>query len=198
MTKIHKMKIIISLLILLFIFSCKKDSATIVEENIILVDGLKNIDTIVKPIVKTPNIKNYKTYCNDRFQFCIEYPLNFKPQGESFNGDGQVFKTLDEKAQITVYGSLPILDVTESLEQLYQMTTNKKIITYKVFKKNYFIISYYDEEGNIVYEKTIFKKINDYLGNGPTDVFQTLMITYPKNQSDLYDSYCEKIVSILK
>jgi hypothetical protein len=193
------MKLIFYSVFLFFLFSCKKDNATKVEENIIINDSLTKIDTVVKPKAQTPKTKNYKTYCNDRFQFCIDYPSSFIPQEEPINGDGRTFLSRDEKAQITAYGGFALVDVSATLNQYFEMVTSEIELSYKVLKKDYFIISYFNKNGDIVYSKTILKKIA-YMGSGEkdTDVFQTLMITYPENQADLYNSYCEKIVSILK
>jgi hypothetical protein len=188
------MKLIIYSAILFFIFSCKNDSPTKREENIIINDSLTKIDTVVKPTAQTPKTKNYKTYCNDRFQFCIDYPSSFIPQEEPINGDGRTFQSRDEKAQITAYGGFALVDVSATLDQYFEMVTSDIELSYKVLKKDYFIISYFNKNGDIVYSKTILKKIA-YMGSGEkdTDVFQTLMITYPKNQTHLYDSYCKKI-----
>jgi hypothetical protein len=189
------MKLIIYSAILFFIFSCKNDSPTKREENIIINDSLTKIDTVVKPTAQTPKTKNYKTYCNDRFQFCIDYPSSFIPQEEPINGDGRTFLSRDEKAQITAYGGFALVDVSATLDQYFEMVTSDIELSYKVLKKDYFIISYFNKNGDIVYSKTILKKIA-YMGSGEkdTDVFQTLMITYPKNQTHLYDSYCKKIM----
>lgn len=136
---------------------------------------------------------DYRKYCNKRFDYCIDYLKNFVPQKESSNQDGQVFLSNDKKAKIRTYGAFPIEGVNNTLKDEYILSKSNYEITYEVIKNNWFIISGFNKDGEIFYRKTRLKKIRDYLGNGSNNVFQTLMITYPKNQSKLYSKYCEKI-----
>src|SRR5213080_1144280 len=47
----------------------------------------------------------YRTYANARFDYSISYPASLLiPQGESANGDGQVFRARDGSAEMRVYG----------------------------------------------------------------------------------------------
>lgn len=139
----------------------------------------------------------YQTYCNERFNFCIDYPSKFIPQGESYNGDGQSFMSEDNKTAIVAYGNLAVTDVSDNINKVYNTAIIDDNITYKILKRNYFIISGYDKNGNIFYRKTVSKKIN-YFGNENTEIFQTLMISYPENQKNVYAEYCQKISKSFK
>lgn len=137
-------------------------------------------------------------YCNDRYSFCIQYPESFKAQGESANGDGQVFLSADGQAEVRAYGALEVEDVRGNLMQEYALVTGDLRVSYKVVKPGWFIVSGIDKDGNISYRKTVRKKIQ-YLGDEAlaTWVYQTLMITYPENQQKLYGSYCGVIAKSL-
>lgn len=133
----------------------------------------------------------FAKYCNARFNFCIEYPNSFERQSEPENGDGLIFLSRDKSTEIPAFGSLAVEDF-DKLDQEYSIAVSDLRVTYKVITKDWFIFSGIDKKGKIVYRKTRKKKI-DYMGQGATYVFQTLMITYPQSQNQLYKPYCIKI-----
>ncbi|CAM3774653.1 hypothetical protein FLGE108171_14595 [Flavobacterium gelidilacus] len=185
------MKIAIALLILVMTFSCKNEKQpTNINSNQIN-DTISKIEHKADKIEFEENL--YYKYCNVRYDFCIDYPKNFISQGESYNGDGQVFISKDKKAQISTFGSMSLVDVTPTIKHVFDMSNNDKRITYKVLKKDYFIVSGFNENGDIFYQKTLSKKVENSNNNNQPDFYQTLMITYPKNQSDIYAEYCKKI-----
>jgi hypothetical protein len=184
----------LTLIILSIIFSsCKNDKNT---QN-------KNIDQKKDSIseIKLKDTKAdlegiiYNEYCNERYDFCMEYPKDFIPQGESYNGDGQVFISKDKKVQISTFGSMSIIDVNPTIKDHFEMASKDEKITSKVLKKDFFIISGYDKNGNIFYQKTLSKNFEDIKEYKSPDYYQTLMIIYPKNQSDEYSEYCKKIAN---
>lgn len=138
--------------------------------------------------------KNYKNYCNARFQFCIDYPKDFTAQSESDNGDGCVIISNDEKTEIRTYGSLENEEINNLTQELKFLNKESKI-TYKLIGKNYFIVSGINKDGKIFYRKTKLTKLNNYFNTGPAKVLQTLTITYPKSQADQYANYCKLIAS---
>lgn len=134
-------------------------------------------------------------YCNARFSYCVPYPASFIAQEESANGDGKVIVAKDGKAEIRAFGSLVVTE-EDHLKEAFKLATSHLKLAYKVIKKDVFIISGTDKEGNVVYRKTVLKKI-DYMGTGDTQVLQTLMITYPPGQQALYAPYCVEIARSL-
>lgn len=138
---------------------------------------------------------DYVSYCNSRFNFCIEYPASFSKQSKPDNEDGLTFLSGDRKTEIKAFGSLAV-EPFEELSQELALASTDKNVTYKAVKKDWFIISGTDEEGNIFYQKTVKKKIN-HMDSGEAYVFQTLMIRYPASQKHLYNSYCQKIAKSL-
>lgn len=168
------------LVILGLLFSCHNNEQQ---------DSKKDINSISK--------QDYKQYCNQRYQFCIEYPSNFIPQGVASNGDGQIFSSKDGKTEIRSYGNLIVEDIS-SLEESYLTELKDVNITYKKKGDDFFVVSGFEGD-NIFYRKSIQRKI-DYLltGKKDTDILTTFTITYPKNQKDQYDFYCKKINKDLK
>ena len=136
--------------------------------------------------------KNYNKYCNARLQFCVEYPKEFKGQGEPTNGDGQIFLSEDKHSEIRAFGHIAVEDF-DKIEQEYKTASNGINVTYKLIKKTWFIFSGIDKNGQIIYSKTVKKKLMNYMNNDSQEVFQTLMITYPSSQKNLYNTYCDKI-----
>jgi hypothetical protein len=135
----------------------------------------------------------YHTYYNSRFGYSIAYPKNILyPQGESENGDGQKFLSKDADASLIVYGSNNVLN--ESLEDLYfkesrgGMDENpKKIVTYKVLKNNWFVVSGYNS-GKVFYQKTILYK----------DQFISFHFEYPESKKNIFDPITKHIASSFK
>jgi len=126
----------------------------------------------------------YKTYNNKRFEYSISYPNNILyPQGEADNGDGQKFISKQEDAILLVYGSHNIDDQTikEHYQQNSQSKTEEnpsKIVTYRVLKENWFVISGYVSGNLIFYQKTILNN----------DQFKTFYFEYPETQKNHYNS----------
>ncbi|NML40152.1 hypothetical protein HHL17_23335 [Chitinophaga sp. G-6-1-13] len=145
-----------------------------------------------------------KQYCNNRFQFCMEYPDDFKANGESGNGDGQTFSAPKSTAKIWAYGHLALdpRDLDENadpdpLKHEFKTSTEGLKLAYKVIKPNFYIFSGTNDKGDIVYCKTARHKIN-YMGSPDSEVLQSIMIIYPAAEQDKYKDYCTYIAGSLK
>src|SRR5437588_5064694 len=56
---------------------------------------------------------DYRTYTNARFGYSISYPASvLVPQGESDNGDGQIFRSRDGHAEMRVFGRYNVQNET--------------------------------------------------------------------------------------
>ena len=131
---------------------------------------------------KTTNEKvSYDTYTNPRFGFSILYPTFLTPKPEPENGDGRIFSKGDE--EMSVFASYNVLD--DSIEELFKECKNSYIgtVSYAVQKDNWFVVSGTNEEGTILYRKTILTD----------DVEYTLNLLYPKAKKQLYDEIVEKV-----
>ncbi|MFY9310030.1 MAG: hypothetical protein WAQ28_13370 [Bacteroidia bacterium] len=94
----------------------------------------------------------FDTYCNKRFHFCIDYPKDFIPQGESYNQDGQIFISKDSLTEIRAYGA-HVMDESETASDHFAACATGIKVSYKVIKDGWFIFSGIDKNGKIVYEK---------------------------------------------
>jgi len=139
--------------------------------------------------------KGYSSYCNSKFDFCIQYPSSFKKLPPPENGDGLIFISADSLAEIRAYGSL-VAALDNGLSDEYSFATTSLDITYKRMTDHSFIISGMNKDNRIIYRKTSISKIR-YMGEPGTQVFRTLMIEYPASQSAQYEEYCRRISNSL-
>ena len=105
---------------------------------------------------------NASTYCNPRFQFCVDYPSSLKTQyPESINGDGRIFKLVGSKADIRAYGTHAPGVFYDSDQQylasLKSEYSKENSITYQKKKQNSYTISGYTSSGNIFYDHIVVK-----------------------------------------
>ncbi len=127
----------------------------------------------------------YDTYCNSRFDYCVEYPTILTPQPEADNGDGRIFISKNKKVTLFAWGSNSL---DEDLASQLENTVRDKKVVYKAVKKDWFIISGYNKDGNIFYQKTI-------LSDG---IFKTILLEYPIAEKPTYDKVCEKLAKSFK
>src|SRR6476660_5925357 len=67
----------------------------------------KKVDSNTVQTQVTENALIFDTYCNVRFDYCIQYPKEIVyPQPESENGDGRVFKNKQGDVVLTVFGRM--------------------------------------------------------------------------------------------
>lgn len=122
---------------------------------------------------------DYINYTNEKFGYSVKYPSNLKKHEENENGSEL---TETDGFNMKVYGNN---NIAASLDELYSNERQKhKDVTYKVKKKNWFVISGYDSE-IMFYIKKIMGK----------DASYTLEITAP---SSLRDKYYDVIAVISK
>lgn len=141
-----------------------------------------------RPGSHAPTRITYGDYVNVRFRYAVVYPNRvLYPQGEPDNGDGQKFMSAHADAVLTVFGRYNALD--ESLESLYDEAARgglpdhpKRVVTYRIFKKDWFVISGHDGS-QIFYEKTLMNK----------DVIRSLDFVYPEQRKSFFDPIAARI-----
>ncbi len=109
----------------------------------------------------------YKNYLNQKYGFSVDYPSEIlTPEGESDSGDGQVFRSKKTPNNtLTVYRDylgLTDPDTKLTLEISYKNYLNAlnekgngRTITYKKLNKTFFVISGYNANGDIYYQKSV-------------------------------------------
>jgi hypothetical protein len=156
---------------------------------------------VTETIVTTPATSGeiiFKTYCNERFGFCVDYPLGVLfPQGESDNRDGQIFKSKDAETKLLVYRDFRdnIDPETQfNIETAYNEDSwgndpdnPKRVITYKKLGKTFFVISGYNK-GKIFYQKSV-------MTNGQ---LATCIIEYQEKDMAYYNKIADRIFKSFK
>jgi hypothetical protein len=137
-----------------------------------------------------PSKVKYNHYVNVRFEYSVNYPTTLIAQGEADNGDGQRFISKDKKAEMAVYGAYNALE--QSLKDLYEEAISEKekesaIVTYKVLKRDFFVISG-KGNGKIFYQKTIKQD----------DIFKTLIIEYDESLKETFNPITSVISNSFK
>ena len=132
---------------------------------------------------------NYKTYANARFKYSISYPVDLLiPQGESDNGDGQVFREKSgSSVEMRVYGEYNVRN--ENLRSRYTELIRKwsNGVTYKVIRQDWFVVSAM-VNGKIHYQKTILRG----------DTFKTFEIEYDAVRGSTYNDVTDRISKSFK
>lgn len=163
--------------LVLVIFSCAEKKSEAQSQNM---SAAVNLDMSASEL-------KYKTYCNSRYDFCIDYPANFLfPQPESDNGDGRSFWDKANNPILTVYGTNNIDE--KSLKEVFQAEINEvETLTYQKLGKNFFVLSGY-RNSKIYYEKVILKEGN----------LLYAILEYNVKQKNIYDSYCKVLFDTFK
>ncbi len=162
------------------------------EEDSTIAHTTDTVKEIIQPLPHEEVGIQYKTYNNDTYNFSIDYPLGILiPQGESGSGDGQVFKSKDEKCTLWVYRDFRdnMSETSYNLKSAYQDDIRKdnpnhpkREITYSRASKDFYVIS--GTEGNkIFYQKTIMK--NNQL--------VTFLLEHKKSEKEEYQLITEHI-----
>ncbi len=131
-----------------------------------------------------------ESYGNPRFGFFANYPVNlFTYQRESDNGDGITLTNKSKGLKVLFYGSFAVIndnirdEYRSSIE--YIQDDREKEITYKVLKRDWYVLSGYDyRKGKIFYQKT-------FMVDG--DKFITYYIEYPIKDKKRYNKLIKTI-----
>lgn len=127
---------------------------------------------------------NFDSYSNTKYGYSIGYPQGvFIPQGEPDAGDGQVFRSPDNQAELRVFASFNVLN--ETLAARFQDSLGQPGLqpTYTVLRKRWFVVSGF-WGGKVFYQKTILAK----------DAFYTVMLVYNPANKAAYDPLVGPIV----
>ena len=167
------------ILTVLLLYSCSNNKPSSIEEP-------KAVNVQPEEVEQNNSIPSqqidYETYLNSRYGYSITYPTFLTPQPEACNGDGRVF-TNGNNEEMRVYAVYNVLE--RSIQDLKEIQEDMidGSIDYSVQKKNWFVLSGINSDGNIYYLKTILNEDTEY----------TVQITYPKEKKELYDEIVEKV-----
>ena len=130
----------------------------------------------------------WRTYVNARFGVSVEYPNVFSVRDpEPANGDGQVFRTPDGGAKLTVYGSYNVKQQSTS-ELLQAYKTEGVDYTYSTAARNWFVLSG-KRPGAIGYMRCNL---------GPSDVVGCFDLAYPAQEATKWAPIVERLSRSLR
>ena len=123
---------------------------------------------------------SYERYRNQRFSYTVLYPSDIlTPQGESTDGDGQLFRSATGDIQMQVYGES---NSSETLQQRYEQAQIGRNSTYQTISDDFFVVSGTDDS-KVFYQKTLLE------GN----VFKVLEIEYDQALRREFDTVAQAI-----
>lgn len=164
------------------VVSCSEQGEAKPQENVIELDESEldenemDAETEREEVEKNAPL-TWKSYHNQRFDFCVGYPTNFlREMGESENHDGNTFANANGSSEMRASGMYNALEQTikeafKSATQNERYYDEERIITYKQQKGNWFVVSgrYYE---SIFYVKTVLVD----------DTFYTLYFEYHSSE----------------
>lgn len=192
------MKIPITILLLTLVACNSNSSKPTVKKVNMQNEKVVNENPVIEKTVIDNSIK-YDTYCNGRYDYCIEYPNGIIfPQPESQNLDGRVFKNKQGENILTVFGRMNSdpdygkisleQQFEDDLQGVSENNGNKdRIITYQKLGKTFFVISGL-KKGRIFYQKTILKD----------DAFAYAILEYSENDKEIFDKVSTQLFKSFK
>ncbi|MBX7047350.1 MAG: hypothetical protein K1X86_16085 [Ignavibacteria bacterium] len=124
------------------------------------------------------NKPSFKTYCNARYDFCIQYPDILIKQEESIKDDeakwdGVKFVSKDGRIRMSAWGWDNV-----NIDMQYQTQLEGLDVTYNVKKKSFFVVTGWKKDGTGYYTKT--KIIRD--NNDNIDHVIAFEFTFPREE----------------
>ena len=123
-------------------------------------------------------------YCNARYGYCVNIPKSLFPQGESDNGDGEVFLSRDARVSLTVWASHTLAGVPgASFDTRFREDArgwpvgngrSARVVTYTLHRPTFYVVSGL-ENGKIFYQRT--------LNNPRSGTYATYLLTYPDDHA---------------
>lgn len=125
-------------------------------------------------------------YVNARYGYAIDYPKAFSSQGESANGDGQVFASPDGRGEMRVFASrnLPRRTLRDRYQESLAALGTRPLFT--LLRDDWFVVSGL-AGGKVVYEKTLFRR----------DTFFTVAFAYDPAARAAFEAVVGRVVRSL-
>ena len=122
-------------------------------------------------------------YENARFGYALEVPEGFNWHPESANGDGRRFTVTQPTGEFSVWAEYNALD--HSLKEAADFAAQGHRIAYRRVnaKEGWFVLSWLDERGRIVYRR-------DWLKDG---TFYSVMFVYPRSSQKFFDGVIKSV-----
>jgi len=130
------------------------------------------------------------TYTNPRFGTTADYPADLMPLRDPSpeNGDGQGFRSRDDRAHLLIYGTHNAMSDTP--KSYLETLVDQQGITYKHSTTNFFVASGI-RNGSIFYQRCNFTQG----GNG---IIDCIHLTYPAENKSTWDPIVTRISRSLR
>ena len=124
-------------------------------------------------------------YENARYGYRLDVPERFEWLPEAANGDGRRFVSASPAGEFSVWASFNALG--HSLKEAADFAAGGHKIAYRRVsaKEGWFVLSWLDEEGRIVYRR-------DWLKD---DTFYAVMFVYPRSSQKYFDGVIKSVMS---
>jgi len=137
--------------------------------------------------VTTSNV-TYSNYYNSYYRYSMDYPISSDFYISSNTNDGMVIKSNDENVYISViYG---YDEYGDNLQTAYNRAVSEyPYAPYKFLGKTFFTITY-EEDGLLVFRKTVYDKVNDG--------YIYLYVSFPPEYKEYMTPIVEKMANTMK
>ena len=130
---------------------------------------------------------SYQTYCNNRYDYCVDYPDFLIPQGETDAGDGQQFISENKQNSMIVYRTFKAITgdnptVKDAYEEDLQIVA-AATLTDKKLEESYYYFAGKTDGDKLFKQYTIFAN-NDYF---------VIRFEYDKAESELFNAVAKHV-----
>ena len=131
----------------------------------------------------------YRTYANARFGTTAEVPADWKADPPPENGDGLRFRSADQRASITVSGSLHVFDTIDEAMKIYEEPGNGETVTYRHREPRALVIS--GTRGDTIFYARHILSCGDQIWN-------SVYLEYPAAEKAAYDALVTHVARSLR
>src|SRR5215470_11434418 len=131
----------------------------------------------------------YRTYANPRFGTTADVPANWKADPPPANGDGLRFRSPDQRASLTVSGSLNIYDTVEEAMKAYEEPDEGEKITYRHREPRALVVS--GTRGDTIFYAKHILSCGDQIWN-------SVHLEYPLAEKAAYDALVTQVAQSLR
>jgi len=131
----------------------------------------------------------YRTYVNARFGTTAEVPADWRSDPPPENGDGLRFRSPDQRASITVSGSLHVYDTVEEALKAYEEPGEGEKITYRHREPRALVVS--GTRGDTIFYAKHILSCGDQIWN-------SVHLEYPLAEKTAYDALVTRVAQSLR
>jgi hypothetical protein len=131
----------------------------------------------------------YRSYANARFGTTADVPADWKADPPPENGDGLRFWSPDQRASLTVSGSLNVYDTVEEAMKAYEEPGEGEKITYRHRDPRALVVS--GTRGDTIFYAKHILSCGDQIWN-------SIHLEYPAAQKTAYDALVTHVAQSLR